>query len=1275
MFRYDKTTNTLICQKIEEPAHVVDTLADQKTSYLKFRTETVYECMQYLCDQLKEKFNAPSLKLSIKLGKLYTSTYKREIKKQYDRYWPVKAKFNLNGFDKEEFEILKIPYMDDDCVLNINGERRILLMQLVAAEDISYDMSKDTLSIAMPARNISVIAKPKNVVLKYGSNRVGLEWVIAAMLIKENIRINFTDYFSNAHVVSAFGELEGMVDATILSMIDNLNILNTYAGSAYALGNTREALNAVLSLDRCLNRELSRPVLNYQPGTIITEEILKDLKRHLVNEVYVRDIPNLSGYKLAQNFKFDVIPKGTKNCTIIREVFPEYASFAYIPEDIEASITLYPGTENTPYLRRRFPEYADLDIITEYREVHGLILEAGTALTQDEIEFLYNLGVETVYASKTATGTPRMYRFEQEIIGNYTCKLSDVLGYDIPAGRSADEYVYYYNNDTLAPCSPEHLTVHDLMAIYSLTSMIYCKPETNDLHNKDTGFLKKVLLADDVFKINLIAAVDEFIAKYKNSLSKAFASTDLAADKFFGLTSTWTRKMWTDKFTMLAVTVNPIATLTQTNNIVTKLSGEPPEEVRLLAMGYYGRICPYETPAGQKLGITNTKAIGAKIENNLLLTPYRKVLKDAAGIKISDKLTWLNAKEESKFRIGDTLSLMKDSKGNFVNNRIMARVPAPGNQVTVETIDAYSLDYVNAYPEQHMSPTAMLIPFAACNDAIRVTYATNMLKQSILVQNSEVPRVYTSMYRDCFTGSNTFVIRAKKDGMVGDIFGGNLVLDYYDGTEDIIEVAETSVTSQSINFINFKVQVGDTFKAGDILVDSAIAKDGIYSPGINTLVAYIPSGWNYEDAVQICESAAAKFTSISAEEVKTKVRRSSGLSVAAGRENYYNYIPENGIITHLTAQNKSDYRRETSVPIVAHKASGILYNIDNTVDQKRNREVKCQLLSFNKLHVGDKMAGRHSNKGTDSIVTPNSEMPVFKNGVHVEMLLNPCGVPSRMNIGQNFEAFLGFVATLLDIRIQSNPFNGASYEEISLLMKYVWELANSPNCEAVFPKYPSIPKEIHDIARKRHSAIREWEGCFYPDGTAQLWNPKTGKYFATPVTFGVAYMLKLVHEVDHKMHSRAGMLEEEYSMIKKQPTEGAANGGGQRMGEMELVAMMAYGANAFLEETLNAASDNIKEKTNQVLESLGGEDGRYADKITPYRTVPESVNQLRYYLEVAGVKMEGTEGELPSVAYEKVKRGTTLDVRRLIAKQEATPVESTSAIDLRMQLRGLKKED
>lgn len=1192
MFRYDPNTKILKIQKVNEMDLQLNLEEFQLESYNKYIHETIYSDIDVLVKEMLENLNVSDVKADVIVDGPHIVGIPQDTYKTNPSHYSVKVKFSIDGIESGNFiEILRIPTMNDDGVLNVKGEPRVVPMQLVAAERISYDNEKQSMSITLPKRNISIsLGQVKDVVVKYGSNQnVPMHKLVRMYNQKEKVCLDPSKFFLSALAALAFGSSEDMSDETISDELDKAKIYENYTGENYSLGDTRDALNEALSLDRAIGRILSRKIGSYDPGYIIDEDVLMYARKNCINEIYVKDEPSIAGTKLKEKLIISEIPMGTRNNDRLREELPEYSKLESIPEDTISHIEITP------------------------KEI----------LSIEDVQLMYDTGLEQIECVGAGGRVFTAY-FEEEIIGNYTTKLGSIWSKNIPDDRSYDEWVYYYNNPNYERRDTDHLNAHDIMALYSLCLYIKSNPDKNYLLDKDFNLLKKVRSVNEIFSSTIQASIKTFVIKYRYQLNKAIKETSLREDKFYGLTDAWITNMWRSKSIVIADTVNPIATISQTNHLLSGLNAKKvPEKMRLLSMHYYGRVCPYETPESKKLGTTNTRAVGAKILNGILLTPYRKVLKNSTGaiVGISDNLSYMDAQEEANYRIGDILSLeMLDDK--YVNNKVMARIPADKHQVTVENVDAYTLDYVNAYCEQHMSPTAALIPFASADDAVRVTLACKMIKQSLLVQGNQIPRTMTSMYRHMFDQSNTYVIRAKKDGVVDAIPVGSIVV-LYDGEDEPerIDIKETAILNNTVNFLNFHVKEGSRFKKGDILVDSAISKEGIYSPGVNMFVAYIADGYNYEDAIEPSEYAATLLTSITSEKVKTAVNKRYNESARVGREYYYRYIPENGVIAKISRTSNNDTRRQSTSYMRSKLKSGILYQILRDKKETKSAVFNAYLLSFKKTGVGDKLAGRHSNKGTVSRVQSNSKMPCFMNGRQVDLMLNPCGVPSRMNIGQNYEGFLGFVATLLDVYIESNAFNGATRGDIKLLLRYVYDLANNDNASAVCARYPMLPKELHEQAKRRHPDIRLWEGCFEPDGTAKLWNPESGKCFYNNATIGVAYFLKLEHMVDLKEHARGGVLEEDYSQISMQPTEGSMAGGGQKQGEWEFGVLAAYGASQLLYETQNALSDNVQQRIEDALKTLGREVPTGA-----FSSLPYSVEMFRYYLEVLGYKLEDSEG-------------------------------------------------
>ena len=1237
MFTFTPDQRILKIQKYPEPELRLNLLEYQQQTYRHYIEETVLSDMDFMLSKMQEQFPFSDLIAEFKVQPRYQRDSKREMKHLNPAYYPVTARFRADGMwfpdkDHPPIEIFQIPDMDDDGILNFDGSRCMLLMRTASDMGVSYAMDNKRMSITTAKRNISIdFDNTKDFRIKYGKHAVPLHDLLRVFNVKEKVYKDPASLFTSAFIMKAFAAEEGQTDETIEDKYDKMNLYATYTGTEYVLGRARDYINEICSLRRAIGRKLSRPIGPFEKGHVVDEKVIEYTSKNFINEIYVKAIPDVVGSKLSHMVRISHLEEGSPYVGFLQEILPEFEGHLALPKDV------YLDTSNM------------------------IVFNPGHRLTEEDVEILVHSDERFVDCEETINRVSVTLRvpFEEEIIGNCTVRYGDVYKGNIPEGRSYDEWVYYHNNPTLEPVDDTHLNTHDIAALYSLCSFIRRNPDDNFLLDKDSGMLKRVLAVDDLFSIALRTAIERFLAMYGRAIKDRLTgekSTPLSSSNFISLSSEWRKIMRDNHYVESANLTNPMATIAQANHLIADIKTDrPPEKMRLLAMGFYGRVCPYETPNGKKLGITNTKAIGAKIENGILKTPYRAVLKDSKGniTGISSDVVYLTATEEAKWVIGDLITLkMKD--GKYLNTKVLARVPAPNNQVAIANVSANALDFVNAYCEQHLSPSAALIPFACADDAVRVTYATNMLKQSILVQGSQVPRVFTSMYRQCFNHSNTYALRAEKDGVVEEIYPGSIMLQY-DGEEPIeIDINESTVTVHSINFLNFHVKTGDRFKKGDVLVDSLFAREGIYSPGVNLFAAYLADGYTYEDAVAVSEHAANQLISITNTKSEHRYKVNNSDSCRTENNYQYHYIREGGLIARATIRDGRDPRITRTHELRTDKQSGILHHIDRKKDGSK-LEYTAHLLSFNRLRTGDKMAGRHSNKGTVARVFKNSEMPCFANGRPIDIKLNPCGVPSRMNLGQNYEAYLGFVATLLDVYIESDAFNGATKGDIKLLMHYVWELANNPDARSVCDKYPMLPESLHEHAMKRHTEIRDWEGCFNPDGTARLWNPETGKYLANPVTFGVPYMLKLEQEVNLKIHARAGMLEEDYLRIYKQPPKGSARGGGQRMGEMELFALAAYGAKNFLDETMNASSDNVLARIERQLDELG-----LPSLSTDEKALPYSVEMFRYYLESLGVKLTDDKGMLPSMSREVALARTIPDVRSMLSRGRTKPKETMS---------------
>ena len=622
--------------------------------------------------------------------------------------------------------------------------------------------------------------------------------------------------------------------------------------------------------------------------------------------------------------------------------------------------------------------------------------------------------------------------------------------------------------------------------------------------------------------------------------------------------------------------VNPLSGITQKRRVSATGPGgikreRADAEVRDIHYTNYGRICPIETPEGQAIGLVNTLTSYAKVnEYGFLETPYRKVDKETG--KVSDKCEYYMADIEDTAYIAQATEPL-DEEGRFVNKRIICR-----HKDYVVDVPARQVDLVDASPRQFISVATSLIPFLNSNEANRALMGANMQRQAVPLLRPESPVVGTGMEEvvahDC--GYCTY---AKNAGVVEYVSADEVRVKNKDGQVDIYPLIKFDKTNDE-TCINQKpyVKKGEKVEKGDLLIDGYSCEKGELALGKNVLVGYMNwEGYNYEDAILINERLVKDdvYTSIclKVEELKCRTTKLGDEQITRdipnlGEEALKN-LDENGIIrigsevrpgdilvgkvspkgeTELSPEErllraifgeKAREVRDTSLR-VQHGKGGVV--VDIQVFSRKNKDelepgvnelVKVYIAQKRKLSVGDKMSGRYGNKGVVSIVMPEADMPFMANGKPLDIILNPLGVPARMNLGQVLEVHLGLVAGSLGWKVATPAFDGADVNKIKQLLV---------------------------------------ENNFPEDGKVQLYDGRTGEPFENKTTIGIKYMLKLNHMVDSKVHARSiGP----YSLITQQPLGGKALFGGQRFGEMEVWALEAYGASHVLQEMLTVKSDDV----------------------------------------------------------------------------------------------------
>ena len=677
-------------------------------------------------------------------------------------------------------------------------------------------------------------------------------------------------------------------------------------------------------------------------------------------------------------------------------------------------------------------------------------------------------------------------------------------------------------------------------------------------------------------------------------------------------------------------------------------------EVRDVHYSHYGRMCPIETPEGPNIGLINSLASYARInEYGFIEAPYRKIDKtDPANPKVTDEVVYMTADEEDNYHVAQASEPL-DAEGHFIKNSVSGRY----REETQEYPKAM-FDYMDVSPKMVFSVATALIPFLQNDDANRALMGSNMQRQAVPLLFTEAPVVGTGMEPKTAVDSGVCVV-AKKAGTIDYVSSKLIKMTYDDGEKEEYHLTKFSRSNQS-NCYNQRPIVfkGNHVAAGEVIADGPSTSGGELALGKNPLIGFMTwEGYNYEDAVLLSERLVQEdvYTSIHIEEYEAEAR-----DTKLGPEEITRDVPgvgddalkdldDRGIIrigaevragdilvgkvtpkgeTELTAEErllraifgeKAREVRDTSLK-VPHGEYGIV--VDAKVFTRENgdelspgvnQSVRIYIAQKRKISVGDKMAGRHGNKGVVSRVLPVEDMPYLPNGRPLDIVLNPLGVPSRMNIGQVLEIHLSLAAKALGFNVATPVFDGAKENDImdtlDLANDYVnleWEEFEEKHKEELLP-------EVLEYLSENREHRKLWKGVpISRDGKVRLRDGRTGEYFDSPVTIGHMHYLKLHHLVDDKIHARSTG---PYSLVTQQPLGGKAQFGGQRFGEMEVWALEAYGASYTLQEILTVKSDDVVGRVKTYEAIIKGDN-------IPEPGIPESFKVLLKELQSLGLDMK-----------------------------------------------------
>ena len=774
------------------------------------------------------------------------------------------------------------------------------------------------------------------------------------------------------------------------------------------------------------------------------------------------------------------------------------------------------------------------------------------------------------------------------------------------------------------PNSYKHITAADIVAsINYFINLLHGIGSTDDIDHLGNRRLRSVgELLQNQFRIGLSRM--ERVVRERMSIQDANAITPQALINIRPVIASIKEFFGSSQLSQFMDQTNPLAELTHKRRLSALGPGgltreRAGMEVRDVHHSHYGRMCPIETPEGPNIGLINSLSSYARInEFGFLETPYRKV--DPDECRVTDEIVYLTADEEDNYIIGQANAPLNDD-GSFVNDEVLARY-----KEDVLTVPKERVDYMDVSPKQVVSVATAAIPFLENDDSNRALMGSNMQRQAVPLLVPRAPLVGTGIEYKAAKDSGVCVI-AKQGGIVERVTADEIWVRHerdVDGKQVTGDIDKYKLykflRSNQGTCVNQRpiVKVGDRVEAGDILADGPSTEFGELALGQNIVVAFMTwEGYNYEDAILLSEKLVKDdvYTSIHIEEYESEAR-----DTKLGPEEITRDIPnvgedalrnldERGIIrigaeiksgdilvgkvtpkgvTELTAEErllhaifgeKAREVRDTSLR-VPHGTDGIVVDVKvftrengDELPPGVNQLVRVYIAQKRKISEGDKMAGRHGNKGVIARILPEEDMPFLPDGTPVDVVLNPLGVPSRMHIGQVLETHLGMAAKMMDLYIASPVFDGATEQDVIEALK---------------------------------------EAGLDEDGKTVLYDGRSGEPFENRVTVGVMYMIKLAHMVDDKIHARSTG---PYSLVTQQPLGGKAQFGGQRFGEMEVWALEAYGAAYTLQEILTVKSDDVVGRVKTYEAIVKGEN-------IPEPGVPESFKVLIKELQSLGMDVK-----------------------------------------------------
>ena len=1167
---------------------------------------------------------------------------------------PLKVKVRLHNKETDEINEHEIfmgdlPLMTETGTFVINGAERVIVSQLVRSPGIYYGIAHD--KVGKKLYSCTVIPN-RGAWLEYetDSNDVFYVRVDRTRKVPITVLIRALGIGTNQEIVDLFGEEpkilasfgkdvatnyeEGLLELykkirpgepLTVESAESLISAMFFDPRRYDLAKVgRYKFNKKLMLKNRINGHvLAEDVVNLATGEIIAEAGT-EVTRSLADDIQNAAVP------------YVWIQTETRNVKVLSSMMVDLRAYVDCnPKDLGITELVY-----YPVLAQLMEEHTDIDDLKEAikKNVHDLIPKH---ITKDDIFASINYNMHLEYGIGNDDDIDHLGNRRIRAVG-------ELLQNQYRIGLSRLERVVR-----------ERMTTQDLEGI-SPQSLINIKPVT--------------------------AAVKEF-----------FGSSQLS--------------QFMDQN-------NPLGELTHKRRLSALGPGGLSRdragfEVRDVHYTHYGRMCPVETPEGPNIGLINSLACYARInEYGFVEAPYRKIDKtDPKNPVVTEEVVYMTADEEDNYHVAQANEKL-DAEGHFIRNSVSGRY-----REETQEYDKSAFDYMDVSPKMVFSVATALIPFLQNDDPTRALMGSNMQRQAVPLLTTEAPVVGTGIETKAAVDSGVCVV-AKADGEVLSSESNRIIIKETDGNKREYILTKFSRSNQS-NCYNQRPIVfkGDKVKAGDVIADGPSTSQGELALGKNPLIGFMTwEGYNYEDAVLLSERLVEYdvYTSVHIEEYEVESR-----DTKLGPEEITRDVPgvgddalkdldERGIIrvgaevragdilvgkvtpkgeTELTAEErllraifgeKAREVRDTSLK-VPHGAYGII--VDAKVFTRENgdelspgvnQSVRIYIAQKRKISVGDKMAGRHGNKGVVSRVLPVEDMPFLPNGRPLDIVLNPLGVPSRMNIGQVLEIHLSLAAKALGFNISTPVFDGANEVDIEDTLELANDYVNLPfdkeelekdlqaehpywsaDAEIFYDKYvDTLREDVMEYLSTNRAHRSLWKGVpISKDGKVQLRDGRTGECFDGKTTIGHMHYLKLHHLVDDKIHARSTG---PYSLVTQQPLGGKAQFGGQRFGEMEVWALEAYGAAYTLQEILTMKSDDVVGRVKTYEAIIKGEN-------IPEPGIPESFKVLLKELQALGLDVKVLDENREEVELIETSEYGNTDINSIIGNDKDYAFEDSES--------------